>query len=92
MNSKKVCLIIIDGWGIGRNDDTNPIYLNKAPFIDGLKQNYPYYALQTSGIASGLNYLEEGSSEVGHLILGSGKVIYQAKTNRSKHIQQYFSY
>jgi 2,3-bisphosphoglycerate-independent phosphoglycerate mutase len=45
-----------------------------------LKQNYPYYALQTSGIASGLNYLEEGSSEVGHLIIGSGKVIYQAKT------------
>jgi 2,3-bisphosphoglycerate-independent phosphoglycerate mutase len=80
MPSKKVCLIIIDGWGIGRNDHTNPIFLNKAPFIDGLKQNYPYYALQTSGIASGLNFLEEGSSEVGHLIIGSGKIIYQAKT------------
>ncbi len=78
--NKKVCLVIIDGWGIGRNDHTNPIYLNKTPYLDSLKQNYPYYALQTSGIASGLNYLEEGSSEVGHLIIGSGKVIYQAKT------------
>lgn len=79
-NNKKVCLIIVDGWGIGRNDHTNPIFLYKTPFLDHLKQNYPYYALQTSGIASGLKYLEEGSSEVGHLILGSGKVIYQAKT------------
>jgi len=78
--NKKVCLIIIDGWGIGHNDHTNPIFLNKPPYLDSLKQNYPYYALQTSGIASGLNYLEEGSSEVGHLIIGSGKVIYQAKT------------
>jgi len=80
INNKKVCLIIIDGWGIGRNDHTNPIYLYKAPFLELLKQNFPYYALQTSGIASGLKYLEEGSSEVGHLILGSGKIIYQAKT------------
>jgi len=80
INNKKVCLIIIDGWGIGRNDHTNPIFLNNPPYITALKQNYPYYALQTSGIASGLRYLEEGSSEVGHLIIGSGKVIYQAKT------------
>ena len=86
MNDKKVCLIIIDGWGIGRNDHTNPVFLYKAPFLDYLKQNYPYYALQTSGIASGLKYLEQGSSEVGHLILGSGKVIYQAKTRIDKSI------
>ncbi len=86
MNNKKVCLIIIDGWGIGRNDHTNPVFLYKAPFLEHLKQNYPYYALQTSGIASGLKYLEQGSSEVGHLILGSGKVIYQAKTRIDKSI------
>lgn len=80
MENKKVCLVILDGWGIGRNDDSNPIFLNKTPFLDDLKQNYHYYALQTSGIASGLKYFEEGSSEVGHLIIGSGKVIYQVKT------------
>jgi len=48
--------------------------------LEYLKQNFPYYALQTSGIASGLRFLEEGSSEVGHLIIGSGKIIYQVKT------------
>lgn len=81
MNIKpKVCLIIIDGWGIGQNNFTNPIFLAKTPYLDHLKQNYPYYGLQTSGIASGLSFLEEGSSEVGHLILGSGRTIYQTKT------------
>ncbi len=77
---KKICLVIIDGWGIGQNNFTNPIFLAKTPFLDYLKQNYPYYGLQTSGLASGLRFLEEGSSEVGHLILGSGRTIYQTKT------------
>lgn len=80
LNNKKVCLVIIDGWGIGQDNFTNPIFLAKTPFLDHLKQNYPYYALQTSGIASGLGFMEEGSSEVGHLILGSGRTIYQTQT------------
>lgn len=51
-----------------------------TPYLDSLKQNYPYASLQTSGLASGLSYLEEGSSEVGHLIIGAGRVVYQAKS------------
>lgn len=87
MNNQKVCLIIMDGWGIGAQDHTNPLFLYKAPFFETLKQQYPYYALQTSGVASGLKFLEEGSSEVGHLILGSGKTIYQTKTRIDQSIQ-----
>jgi len=87
MKNQKVCLIIIDGWGIGKQDHTNPLFLYKAPFFETLKQNYPYYALQTSGIASGLKFLEEGSSEVGHLIIGSGKTVYQTKTRVDQSIQ-----
>ncbi len=78
MNNNKVCLIILDGWGIGVRDFTNPIFLAGTPYIDYLKQNYPYIALQASGLASGLDWKEEGSSEIGHLILGAGRSVLPA--------------
>ena len=75
---KKTCvLIILDGWGIGHKDDSNAIYRATTPTINYIKKNYPAASLQSAGIAVGLPWNEAGNSEVGHLTLGSGRVIYQ---------------
>lgn len=77
-DSKKTCvLIILDGWGIGRHDESNPIYVVKPQIFSWLAQNYPVTSLQASGIAVGLPWGEVGNSEVGHMTLGAGKVLYQ---------------
>ncbi|HVO28652.1 MAG TPA: 2,3-bisphosphoglycerate-independent phosphoglycerate mutase [Candidatus Paceibacterota bacterium] len=70
-------LIVLDGWGIGRHDESNPIYIAKPPTFEYLKQTYPMTSLQASGISVGLPWGEVGNSEVGHLTLGAGKVLYQ---------------
>ncbi|MBI5306362.1 2,3-bisphosphoglycerate-independent phosphoglycerate mutase [Candidatus Wolfebacteria bacterium] len=72
-----VVLIILDGWGIGQNDQSNPVYVVNPPAINYLKENFPFAGLQASGIAAGLPWGEEGNSEIGHLNIGSGKVVYQ---------------
>ena len=77
MAKKTVILIVLDGWGIGRNSESNPIYVVKPPTFAWLAQNYPVTSLQASGIAVGLPWGEVGNSEVGHLTLGAGKVLYQ---------------
>jgi 2,3-bisphosphoglycerate-independent phosphoglycerate mutase len=77
MAKKTAVLIILDGWGIGKNDQTNPIFVAKPPTFEWLAANYPVTSLQASGIAVGLPWGEVGNSEVGHLTLGAGKVVYQ---------------
>ena len=77
MEKRSVVLVILDGWGIGSDDFTNPIYVAKPKNIEYLKQNFPSGSLQASGIAVGLPWGEEGNSEVGHLNMGAGKIIYQ---------------
>ncbi len=74
---KTVLLVILDGWGIGAHNETNPVYSVNPKNIDYIKRHYPSGALQASGIAVGLPWEEEGNSEVGHLTIGSGRVIYQ---------------
>src|SRR3989344_3385989 len=74
---KIVILAILDGWGIGASDDTNPIFMSQPPNINYIKSHYPAGALTASGVAVGLPWGEEGNSEVGHSIIGTGKVIYQ---------------
>ena len=74
---RTVVLIVLDGWGIGREDESNPIYMVKPPTLMRLAEEYPVTSLQASGIAVGLPWGEVGNSEVGHLTLGAGKVIYQ---------------
>lgn len=69
--------MILDGWGIGRNDESNPIYIVKPQAFKWLHENYPVTSLQASGISVGLPWGEVGNSEVGHLTIGAGKVIYQ---------------
>ncbi len=77
MPKQTVVLVVLDGWGIGRADASNPVHVVHPENINFIKHNYPAGSLQASGIAVGLPWNEEGSSEVGHLTLGAGKVIYQ---------------
>src|SRR5579859_2162245 len=74
---RTVVLAILDGWGIGRDDESNPIHMVDPHTLKTLGENYPLTSLQASGIAVGLPWGEVGNSEVGHLTLGAGKVLYQ---------------
>lgn len=75
--NRRVALVILDGWGIGREDDSNPIFTAELENVKFFRERYATGALQASGIAVGLPWGEEGNSEVGHLTIGAGKVIYQ---------------
>jgi len=75
--AKPVVLIIFDGWGIGEENDANPLRAAKLPNIAWLQKNMPVTSLEASGISVGLPWGETGNSEVGHLTMGAGKVIYQ---------------
>src|ERR1700761_938359 len=76
-NKKKIVLIILDGWGYGREDASNAIFNAKTPFFDSLLANYPHSKLEASGTAVGLPEGQMGNSEVGHMNLGAGRVVYQ---------------
>jgi 2,3-bisphosphoglycerate-independent phosphoglycerate mutase len=74
---KKVALIILDGWGYGREDRSNAIFMARTPFFDSLLKTYPHSKLEASGTAVGLPAGQMGNSEVGHMNLGAGRVVYQ---------------
>jgi len=74
---EKVLLIILDGWGIGKSDDSNPIFLANTPVWDGLIQQYGCARLEASGDAVGLQSGKTGNSEAGHLNIGAGRVVLQ---------------
>ena len=69
--------MILDGWGIGKNDSTNAIYAAGQPNIDALMAKYPNSQLSASGEDVGLPQGQMGNSEVGHLNIGAGRVVYQ---------------
>lgn len=73
----RMLLMILDGWGIGNNTKSDVIYTAKTPNMDGLKQKYPNSKLLTSGRNVGLPDGVMGNSEVGHLNIGAGRVLYQ---------------
>ncbi len=74
---RQIILAILDGWGIGSKDISSPMFVAKTPNIDYIKTHFLTGSLQASGIAVGLPWSEEGNSEVGHLTIGAGKIIYQ---------------
>ncbi|TWR23821.1 2,3-bisphosphoglycerate-independent phosphoglycerate mutase [Mucilaginibacter achroorhodeus] len=76
-DNKKVVLIILDGWGYGRNDASNAIVAANTPFFDQALVKYPNSKLEASGLAVGLPEGQMGNSEVGHMNLGAGRVVYQ---------------
>ncbi len=70
-------LVVLDGWGFGKTDESNPIYNAKLKTFEFIEKYFPYGALQASGISIGMPWDEEGNSEVGHLTIGAGRVFYQ---------------
>jgi len=77
MNNKKVILIIMDGWGLGQIDKSDAIKHAATPFVNGLYSSVPNSTLVTCGNAVGLPDGQMGNSEVGHLNLGAGRIVYQ---------------
>ncbi|HFK5569087.1 TPA: 2,3-bisphosphoglycerate-independent phosphoglycerate mutase [Elizabethkingia meningoseptica] len=75
--SKKAILAILDGWGLGLDPKVSAIAQANTPFIDSCLQKYPHSKLEASGLAVGLPAGQMGNSEVGHMNLGAGRVIYQ---------------
>ena len=75
--SKKVCLVILDGWGNGDMNSGNAVHTAKTPFADYLSQHYPSATLRTDGENVGLPEGQMGNSEVGHMNIGAGRVVYQ---------------
>jgi 2,3-bisphosphoglycerate-independent phosphoglycerate mutase len=74
---RRVLLLILDGWGIGRDDDTNPIWLAPTPVWDDLSRRYGCARLQAAGSAVGLRPGKPGNSEAGHMNMGAGRVVLQ---------------
>lgn len=85
MNTKKVALLILDGWGLGDKTKSDAIYNANTPFFDACLAKYPNAKLKTFGGFVGLPDGQMGNSEVGHLNIGAGRVVYQdfAKINKA---------
>src|SRR5690606_13706207 len=81
--NKKVLLMILDGWGITQDPSVSAIAQADTPFMDSLYNKYPHAQLLTHGMNVGLPEGQMGNSEVGHMNLGAGRIIYQdlAKIN-----------
>ena len=77
MENKRVILVIMDGWGLGKIKSADAIQNANVPFVTSLYQKYPNTTLVTCGEAVGLPDGQMGNSEVGHLNLGAGRVVYQ---------------
>ncbi|HTC00130.1 MAG TPA: 2,3-bisphosphoglycerate-independent phosphoglycerate mutase, partial [Ferruginibacter sp.] len=77
MNAKKVILIIMDGWGLGKVKSSDAIQNANVPFVSSLYKKYPNSTLVTCGEQVGLPDGQMGNSEVGHLNLGAGRIVYQ---------------
>src|SRR6266545_5742031 len=77
MKNKKVILIIMDGWGLGKVKSSDAIQHANTPFVSSLYNKYPNTTLTTCGEAVGLPEGQMGNSEVGHLNLGAGRIVYQ---------------
>ncbi len=75
--NKKVILLILDGWGIATNKEVSAIDAANTPFMDKLLKEYPNSTLEASGLAVGLPEGQMGNSEVGHMNIGAGRVVYQ---------------
>ena len=87
-NIQKTMLMILDGWGIGDKTVSDVIYSTPTPFIDSLYEKYPHSQLLTSGENVGLPDGQMGNSEVGHLNIGAGRVLYQDLVKINKAIRE----
>lgn len=84
---KKLALLILDGWGYGTVKQADAIQKANTPYFDSLIQNYPHSTLLTSGEDVGLPEGQMGNSEVGHMNIGAGRVVYQELARINKAIK-----
>ena len=75
--NKKVLLMILDGWGITQNEEVSAVAKAHTPFMDSLPEKFPNASLRTDGMNVGLPKGQMGNSEVGHMNLGAGRIVYQ---------------
>lgn len=87
MSKKPTVLLILDGYGLNDKTEGNAIALAKTPVMDGLIAKYPFVKGYASGMAVGLPDGQMGNSEVGHLNMGAGRIVYQELTRITKSIQ-----
>lgn len=87
MCKKPVVLMILDGYGLNEKKEGNAVAHANTPVIDGLMKNYPFVKGYASGLAVGLPDGQMGNSEVGHLNMGAGRIVYQELTRITKEIQ-----
>ena len=84
---QKVVLTVLDGWGINQENDGNAIYLANPSNFNRLFEKYPHSLMKAHGSSVGLPENQMGGSEVGHLSIGAGRVIYQELSALNKHIE-----
>jgi len=87
MSKKTTVLMILDGYGINDKVEGNAVAQAKTPVVDGLMKDYPFVYGAASGMAVGLPDGQMGNSEVGHLNMGAGRIVYQELTRITKEIQ-----
>ena len=87
MRQKPIVLCIMDGYGLNERADHNAVAEAKKPVLDKLMKEYPYVRGNASGLAVGLPEGQMGNSEVGHLNMGAGRIVYQELTRITKEIQ-----
>ena len=85
--NKKVMLMILDGWGIATDQEVSAVDQASTPFIDGLYKKYRHSTLEASGLAVGLPEGQMGNSEVGHMNLGAGRVVFQDLVKINKAVE-----
>ena len=87
MSKKPTVLMILDGYGLNNEDKGNAVAMAKTPVMDKLMKEYPFVKGNASGMAVGLPDGQMGNSEVGHLNMGAGRIVYQELTRITKEIQ-----
>ena len=87
MSKKPVVLMILDGYGLNQRQDANAVAIAKTPVMDRLMAECPFVPGNASGMAVGLPEGQMGNSEVGHLNMGAGRIVYQELTRITKEIQ-----
>ena len=87
MSKKPTVLMILDGYGLNDKHEANAVFEGKTPVMDKLMAEYPFVKGNASGMAVGLPEGQMGNSEVGHLNMGAGRIVYQDLTKITKAIQ-----
>lgn len=87
--NKKVLLMILDGWGIATKKEVSAVDKAKTPFVNSLYGKYPHSKLEASGLAVGLPAGQMGNSEVGHMNIGAGRVVYQDLVRINKAVEEH---